>query len=170
MAETKTTGTVSRSKIHHYLNMSSSEEPQWERMGKGWSQMNENPNAQTESVRYICDDADTTNTTGYTPNYAFTADLMSKQETVKKVYEICQDRKTYDECLVDMLKVLAFEAESDEGTVTAYREQAAVAVSSIDGTNKMTLSGNFNVQGDPVKGKFDLKTKTFTPDQASKAV
>lgn len=157
---------VTRAKVHMYMNMASYDSPTWERMAKGWSQLTENPNAQTESTQYICDESETTDTTSYTPSYAFTADLMVNQPTIKKVYDICQDRMTYGDCIVDCVKVRAFENTGASGSVTAYREQLSVAVSNIDGTKKMIMSGNLNGQGDGIKGKFDLKTKIFTPDEA----
>lgn len=157
---------VTRSKIHMYMNLSTSESPDFQRMGHGWSKLTENPNAQTDNVQYIDADSATTDTTSYEPNYSFEADLMAGEPTIKKVYDICQDRKTYEDCILDCVKVLAFEDEAGTGTakVTAYREKLSVSVSSIDGTKKMTMSGTLNGQGDGIKGKFNLKTKTFTPD------
>lgn len=138
----------------------------FERMGHGWSKISENPNAQTESTQYVDSDTATTDTTSYEPNYAVECDLMAAEPTIKKVYDICQDRMTYDDCILDCVKVLAFEDTDGLTEVTAYREKLAVAISSIDGTKKMTMSGNLNGQGDGIKGKFNLKTLTFTPDEA----
>lgn len=155
---------VTRAKVHMYMNMAAYDSPTWERMAKGWSQLTENPNAQTESTQYICDESETTDTTSYTPSYAFIADLMVSEPTVKKIYDICQDRMTYGDCLIDCVKVRAFETPDEGGCVTAYREQLSVAVSNIDGNKKMTMSGNLNGQGDGIKGKFNIKTKVFTPN------
>lgn len=161
---------ITRSKIHMYMNVSTEEKKkEWERMNKGWTKLSENPNAQTESVQYIGEDSATTDTTSYEPSYSFEVDLMAKERTVKKVFDICQDRKTYDDCIVECIKAFAFEATNEDKSVTAYLEKLAVAVSNIDGTKKMTMSGNLNGQGDSVKGKFDLSTMTFTPDDQNDA-
>ena len=51
-----------RSEVHVYMNTGTSASPTWVRLGKGWKKFSENPNAQTESVQYICDDSATTPT------------------------------------------------------------------------------------------------------------
>lgn len=166
MAETENT-IVQRPQIHHYMNLGTKAAPNFLRMGKGWKKITENPNAQTESVQYVCDYSETTDTTGYAPNYAFECDLMHGDEAIKRVYDIAKGRKTYGDCIVQVVTVDAFEETADNTSCTAYLEDLAVQVTSIDGTKKMSLTGNFNGQGDGIKGKFDLKTLKFTPDSES---
>lgn len=145
--------------------------PIWERCGKGWKKFAENPNAQTESTQYINDASETTDTVSYAPQYGFETDLMPNQPTIKKVYDIAKDRKTGSNAVVDVLIVDAFEKD-ENNAFTARRESLAVAVSSLDGTKKMAMSGNLNGQGDGVKGKFTpaatveagQSAGTFTPD------
>lgn len=165
MSETTNTYAVAkRSQVHHYLNVGTKDSPKWERLGKGWKKVGENPNAQTESVQYICDDSATTDTTSYEPNYAFECDLMYLNEAIKKIYDIAKGRKTGADCILDFVTVDAFEETDTNKSCTAYRENLSVQVTSIDGEKKMSMSGNLNGQGDGVKGKFDLTNKTFTPD------
>ena len=153
-----------RSQVHVYMNTGTSEAPVWTRLGKGWKKFTENPNAQTESTLYICDDSSTTDVTSYEPNYAFECDLMHTNEAIKRIYDIAKGRKTGADAVVDIVTVDAFEATDNNKSCTAYRENLSVQVSSIDGEKKMSMSGNLNGQGDGVKGKFDLTTKTFTAD------
>ncbi len=162
MAENK--DIVKRSRIHHYMNLGTKEAPKWSRMGKGWKKISENPNAQTESTQYICDDSATTDTTSYEPNYAFECDLMQSDEAIKKVYDIAKNRMTYGDCIVSVVHVDAFEETASNKKCTAYLEELAVQVTSIDGEKKMAMTGNFNGQGDGIKGKFNLTTLEFTPD------
>lgn len=162
MAENKEI--VKRSSIHHYMDLGTEEKPKWERLGKGWSKVNENPNAQTEKTQYISDDSATTDTTGYEPNYAFECDLMKADGPIKKIYNIVKGRKTFGDCIVKMVHVDAFEETETNKECTAYLENLAVQVTSIDGEKKMKMTGSFNGQGDGIKGKFNLKTLTFTPD------
>ena len=153
-----------RSQVHVYMNTGTSETPVWTRLGKGWKKFTENPNAQTESTLYICDDSSTTDVTSYEPNYAFECDLMHTNEAIKRIYDIAKGRKTGSDAIVDIVTVDAFEETDNNKTCTAYRENLSVQVSSIDGEKKMSMSGNLNGQGDGIKGKFDLTTKTFTAD------
>lgn len=154
-----------------YLNTGTSDSPIWTRCGDGWKKFSENPNAQTEDTKYINSASEKTDTVSYKPQYSFECDLMYTDPTVKKVYDIAKDRKIGSDAVLDFLIVDAFDTGED-GAMTARREQLAVAVSSIDGDKKMTMSGNLNGQGDGVKGKF-VKAKnpadgesagTFTPD------
>lgn len=153
-----------RSQVHVYMNTGTAESPVWTRLGKGWKKFTENPNAQTESTLYICDDSSTTDVTSYEPNYAFECDLMHTNEAIKRIYDIAKGRKTGSDCVLDFVTVDAFEETEENKVCTAYRENLSVQVNSIDGEKKMSMSGNLNGQGDGVKGKFDLSTKTFTAD------
>lgn len=152
--------TAMRSEVHAYMNLGTADEPDWKRCGKGWKKLSENPNAQTDGVQYICDDSETVDTVSYSPQYSFECDLMYTDPTIKKMYDIAKQRKTGSECILDMIFADAF--ESEKGAVTAYRESLSVAVSSLDGTKKMTMSGNLNGQGDGIIGKFDTENLTFT--------
>lgn len=161
---TNTYAVAKRSQVHHYLNTGAKASPVWERLGKGWKKIAENPNAQTESVQYICDDSATTDTTSYEPNYAFECDLMHLNAAIKMIYDIAKGRRTGADCVVDVVTVDAFEETDSNKSCTAYRESLSVQVTSIDGEKKMSMSGNLNGQGDGVKGRFDLTAKTFIPD------
>lgn len=100
---------------------------------------------------------------------------MYTDKTIKRVYEIAKDRKVGSEAVVDVLIVDKFETTGTEGEYVARRESLAVAVSSLDGTKKMSMSGNLNGQGDGVKGKFvpavspaeGASAGTFTADSAA---
>lgn len=150
-----------RPQIIPYMNLGTSSEPQWEQCGTGWTKFSENPNAQTESVQYINEASETIDTTSYSPQYSFECDLMYSEATVKKVYDIAKDRKTGSDATLDFVIVDAFDGDETSG-YTAHRETLSVAVSSIDGTKKMTMSGNLNGQGDGVKGTF--LNGTFTAE------
>lgn len=160
---------VKRTQLEHYMDVSSSETPQWARMGDGWSKFDDATSAQTESTKYINMDTESTDTTSYKTAYNFECDLMYTDPTIKKVYEIYKNRKVLSDCLVKILTVEKFNAVSgvDNGYV-ARMETCAVAPSGTSETNnKMKLSGAFNGLGDPVIGKFVPSSGgggTFTAD------
>lgn len=161
MAENKI---AMRPDVVPFMNTGESyENPTWTRMGTGWTSFNENPNAQTESTQYINMASENNDTTGYSPQYSFGCDLMYEDPTIKKVYYIAKDRKIGSDATVDVLIVDMF----GEAPYTAWRESLAVEVTSIDGTKKMTMSGNLNGQGDSIKGKFTPsgESGTFTADE-----
>ncbi len=152
---------VTRPDIMVFMNIGTADSPIWERCGKGWKKFAENPNAQTEPTQYINDASETIDTVSYSPQYSFECDLMPNQPTIKKVYDIAKDRKTGSEAVIDVLIVDTFEKD-EQGAYTARRENLAVAVSSLDGTKKMAMSGNLNGQGDGVKGTFVPATNPAT--------
>jgi hypothetical protein len=75
---------------------------------------------------------------------------------------IANERKTGDDCKTTKVDVLM----SDDGTVLwAYREDCYVIPNSIGGdTSGVQIPFTVYNAGNRVKGTFDLKTKTFTPE------
>ena len=164
---TTVTGVVKRTQLEHYMNLGTSENPQWSRMGTGWSKVDDGTSAKTESVKYINMDTESTDTTSYNVSYPFELDLMYADPTIKKVYDIYKDRMTLGDCEVEMLTVEKFNGTAEAGFV-ARKEVVAIAPSGTsENNNKMRMSGNLNGKGDPVKGKFkpdDKGSGVFTPD------
>jgi hypothetical protein len=143
-----------RTDVEIYMDTSATTTPTWTRCGDGWKKFAENPNAQTESVKYINQSSETTDTTSYSPQYSFECDLMYTDSTIKKVYDIAKNRETGSNAVVTILVVDKFDPGVSTGTYVARKETLAVAVTSLDGEKKMAMSGNLNGQGDGVKGVF----------------
>lgn len=163
---------VKRTQIIPAMNLGTETAPDWAVCGKGWRKFSESPNAQTESTKYINMESETTDTTSYSPKYGFECDLMSSERTIKEVYTIAKGRKTGSDCVRPFLIIDKFDPveDADENggkKYVAWYEKLAVAVSSIDGDKKMTMSGDLNAQGDTVKGVATISDDgkiSFTPD------
>jgi len=159
-------GVVMRTKIVPAMNLGTDDAPDWVVCGNGWKKFSENPNAQTESTKYINMESETTDTVSYSPKYSFECDLMAAERTVKEIYGIAKGRKTGADCVRPFLIIDKFDKADGSGFVAWY-EKLALAVSSIDGEKKMTVSGDLNGQGDTVKGVATIDETgkiTFTPD------
>lgn len=145
-----------RPQVMHFLKI----EGTYKRCGEGWTKFSENPGANTEDTLYINMSTATTETTDYKASYDVEADLMYTEDTIKAVYDICANRKIGAEAVIQHLKVDTFSGE-------AWEDSVAVAITSIDGEKKMTMSGALNVRGDSKKGTAvvseDGLTATFTP-------
>lgn len=167
------TNIVKRTEIRHYMDLGSTETPKFTRMGDGWTKFDDATSANTESTKYINMDTEQTDTTSYNVSYAFEADLMYEDETIKRAYQIYKQRKVLSECNVRILTVEMFNGDMTEG-YNAYLETLSVAPSGIsENNNKMKLSGNFNGQGDPVFGKFipnESGGGTFTAEDGEQGV
>ncbi len=142
---------VMRTQIVPAMNLGTDDAPDWVICGTGWKKFSESPNAQTESTKYINMESETTDTVSYAPKYSFECDLMANERTIKEIYSIAKGRKTGSECVRPFLIIDKFDKVEGGGFVAWY-EKLAVAVSSIDGEKKMTVSGDLNGQGDTVKG------------------
>lgn len=165
---------VTRTMIIPAMNLGTEETPDWAVCGDGWTKFSESPNAQTESVKYINMESETTDTTSYSPKYSFECDLMASERSIKKVYDIAKGRKTGSECVLPFLIIDKFDrvGAENENKFVAWYEKLAVAVSSIDGEKKMKMSGDLNSQGDTVKGTATIDKSgniTFTPDNEASA-
>ncbi len=159
-------GVIMRTKIVPAMNLGTDDAPDWVVCGNGWKKFSENPNAQTESTKYINMESGTTDTVSYSPKYSFECDLMAAERTIKEIYSIAKGRKTGSDCVRPFLIIDKFD-KADGGGFVAWYEKLAVAVSSIDGEKKMTVSGDLNGQGDTVKGVATIDETgkiTFTPD------
>ena len=141
-----------RPDVQHFLFIGE----KYERCGNGWKKFLENPGANTEDTLYINSATATTDTTDYTASYDIECDLMYTEATIKAVYDIAANRKIGDEAVIKHVKYDKFSNE-------AWEDNVAVAITSIDGEKKMSMSGSLNVRGDSKKGTFNTETGTFTP-------
>lgn len=136
--------------------------PKYVRLGQDLEEYNTELNPDVEMVHNILGDA-TFKHSGYEPQgdvgtfYAAEGD-----ELWEKLAEIANERKSGDACLTTIVDVLL----SSNGTVVwAYREDAAVVPTSIgDDTSGVQIPFTIYNIGNRVKGSFDMKAKTFTPD------
>lgn len=158
---------VKRTQMIPYMDMGTDESPKYVQMGTGWTKFDDNSSAQTESTKYINMDTEQEDTTSYKVSYSFECDLMSSEETIKRIYRAYKDRKVLSECEVKVATVDMFDGDKASG-YTAYLDTLAIAVSGIsENNNKMQMSGALNGKGDPIKGKFIPDGEgggTFTPD------
>ena len=140
-------------------------------MGTGFTELNEDPGAQTTSKKYINDKSSTSSITSYEGEHGFTADQIPSEKVIKDLVSIGKERKTGADAEREFVRVdLDEKAEGDTaGTVFKARMfTVAAEISSFsDNDGELQVEGTLHDKGDPVMGKFDTKTKTFTPDSAT---
>ncbi|MGI6663883.1 MAG: hypothetical protein ACOX3W_00430 [Christensenellaceae bacterium] len=156
--------TVIRYNIADYMNVGTTESPEWALMGFGYNSLDENPSATVDSKAYISDKSATGTITGYANNFAFDTDLIESDDTIEKLYEIGTRQATGADAQVEYLRVELFKA-AEGGGKPARLFTTAVEVSSISGagTETVHVSGNLHQVGDFKEGTFDPTGKTFTP-------
>lgn len=142
----------------------------YELMGTGFTELNEDPGAQTSSKKYINDKSSTSSITSYEGEHGFTADQIPSEKVIKDLISIGKERKTGIDAERNFVRVDLDEKADGDTSGTAFKARmfrVAVEISSFsDNDGELQVEGTLHDKGDPVLGKFDTKTKTFTPDSA----
>lgn len=149
-----------------YLNVGTTETPEYELMGAGFSQLDESPSAQTSSKRYVNDANATKRVTSYDDSFPYTTDMIRSEKAVDFICEIGELRKTGVGAETDYVRVdLGKLVSGGTGEFEARKFRVAVEVANFtDNDGEMSADGNLLPIGSMVVGKFNKETKTFTPE------
>lgn len=143
----------------------------FELAGTGFTELNEEPNAQTTSKKYINSKSSSSSITSYEGEHPFTADQIPSEEVIKDLISIGKERKTGTDAEREFVRVDLDEKAEGDTTGTVFKARmftVAAEISSFsDNDGELQVEGTLHDKGDPVMGKFDTKAKTFTPDSAT---
>ena len=159
MAETASKTVKQRYQEASYLKVSEA----FELMGTGFTELNEDPGAQTTSKK--------SSITSYEGEHGFTADQIPSEKVIKDLVSIGKERKTGADAEREFVRVDLDEKVEGDTTGTVFKARmftVAAEISSFsDNDGELQVEGTLHDKGDPVMGKFDTETKTFTPDSAT---
>lgn len=154
---------VQRHQIADYLNIGTSESPNWVLMGVGFTSLNETFGAESESSKYVNEASESSSVTSYKSVFPFEAHLIKSQEAVNALYTVGRNHLVGAEAEFEYCRVELFEGKaSADSTYAARKFLVSAEVSSIEGEKKQSVKGNLNAVGDPVNGYFNTKTPAFT--------
>lgn len=154
---------VQRHQIADYLNIGTSESPNWVLMGVGFTSLNETFGAESESSKYVNEASESSSVTSYKSAFPFEAHLIKSQEAVNALYTVGRNHLVGAEAEFEYCRVELFEGKaSAESTYAARKFLVSVEASSLEGDKKQSVKGNLNAVGDPVDGYFNTKTPAFT--------
>lgn len=154
---------VQRHQIADYLNIGTSESPNWVLMGVGFTSLNETFGAESESSKYVNEASESSSVTSYKSVFPFEAHLIKSQEAVNALYTVGRNHLVGAEAEFEYCRVELFDGKaSAESTYAARKFLVSVEVSSLEGDKKQSVKGNLNAVGDPVDGYFNTKTPAFT--------
>lgn len=143
----------------------------FELAGTGFTELNEEPNAQTTSKKYINSKSSSSSITSYEGEHPFTADQIPSEEVIKDLISIGKERKIGTDAEREFVRVDLDEKAEGDTTGTVFKARmftVAAEISSFsDNDGELQVEGTLHDKGDPVMGKFDTKAKTFTPDSAT---
>lgn len=136
---------------YHYVN-------------RGFTQLDEEGGAQTETEAYIGDKNGSTTVTGYENTWAFNTHYISDEAVCKDIVEIARLQKTGSECERHLVSIDMSEEPVSAGVYNARHFVIAVEAAPPTGEPRSvaTSEGTFHQIGDLEEGTFDISTMTFT--------
>ena len=147
----------------NYLDIGTAESPDFALMGTGFTDLNEEPGAQTSSKRYVNDASTSKGITGYEWQAPYTADQIRSEEAIAYICEIGELLKTGADAETDYVIVDLDQKESAENTYHARKFHVAIEVASFGNeVGELNCEGNLLGIGDVVEGTFNTSTKKFT--------
>lgn len=161
---------IKRHQYADYLNVGTSEKEEFVLMGAGFTTLDENPNAQSESTKYVNEVSSSSEVVGYETTFPFEAEQIASEKAINTLYGVGRNHLVGSDAMFEYVRVELWNKATGSGvTATSFEARKFVVsaeISSVSGENKQTLSGNLNAVGDPVIGTFDTATKKFTPAAA----
>ncbi|MCM1316157.1 MAG: hypothetical protein NC040_10520 [Muribaculaceae bacterium] len=164
---------IERKLLAHFLNATPTKDSaSYYRLGKDLEEYSVELSAESETKKNILGEVSTVissyeATGGVEPYYADKND-----EIYAFLKDIIDNRKVFDDVKTDTVEVHLWESVQGENgenstVFVAYKETAVIEVTSYGGdTTGYQIPFTVHYQGDRVKGKFDISTKTFTQDNA----
>lgn len=135
-------------------------------LGVGFTQLDENPGAQSDSEVYINEVTASASINSYQTVFPFSTRMIPADPGVMEIYNIGRDHATGDDAVREYVRVDLFNpidgGEAGEYKARLFRVAVEVSGMSGNGGEKIAVAGNLNAQGDPVQGKFNTTTKEFT--------
>lgn len=159
-----------RFKVANYLDVGADDTEEYELMGPGFTELEENPTAQTSSKRYVCDKSATKSITGYDWSTPFNTDQIRSEKAVDYICNIGEKQLTGAAAETHYV-VVDLDKTAGSGTkFPARRFKVAIEVASFTNTDgEMGATGNLLGIGDVEIGEFDTSTKAFTAAGAEAA-
>ena len=157
---------VQRHQFADYLNIGTSEKPNWVLMGVGFTTLDETFGAESESEKYVCEPSSSSSVVSYTSVFPFEARLIKSQDAVNTLYHVGRNHLTgsdaeFEYCRVELWDQKQNASAPVANTFAARKFLVSAEVSGVSGEKKQSMSGNLNAVGDPLDGFFNTEAKTF---------
>lgn len=168
MSKATNRNVIKRHQFADYLNTGSADVPSFALMGIGFTTLDEEPGAQTETKKYVNEKTATKSVVSYETVFPFESDLIPEQEPVLALYNVGRNHYTGSEAEFEYVRVELWDAVDGQANEFAARKFIVSAeISEISGEADIQVSGNLNAVGDFVDGTFNTVTRTFTPAETT---
>ncbi len=159
---------IARKYLGHYINVAapSATSAEYEKFGKGVSEFTKEMNYSTEETEDITGETEVVIHGAKPTSEADPVYARKGTKLFDRLQTIIDDRLEGDELKTDVIDVHLWEEVSETpGTYKAVKESAWIEVTSYGGdTVGYTTPFTLHYANDPVKGTFNLETKTFTAE------
>lgn len=137
--------------------------PTYALIGDGVTELSIAYNPQSTTEQFINQDSGDTSITGYQPNAPVTQQVKKGNAVFEYVNDLRKKRAIGEDAETTIVTVDAFDGDA-ENEYTAEQQKVSVQIDSFGGasTDPLSIGYTLNYKGDPIPGKFDPKTKTFT--------
>jgi hypothetical protein len=158
-----------RNTVADYINVAAAgETASYELMGTGFTAIDENPGAKSSKETYVNEVTSSSDITGYETAFNYTSRLIPSQAAILALWKDGRDHKVGAEAYHTYVRVDLWNpigepsAQSAEFAARQFTVSNEVSKFSGNGGEKIEISGTLNAVGDPILGKFDTVSKTFT--------
>lgn len=151
---------VKRHQYADYLNIGTDAE-EYVLMGSGFTTLDEQPGAQSESVKYVNEKTSSSEVVSYETVFPFEADQIMEEKAVMEIYTIGRNHLIGADAQREYVRVELWNKGTGANEFKARKFTVSVEVSETSGENKMAMSGNLNAVGDPIDGTFNTSTLKF---------
>ncbi|QOV18913.1 hypothetical protein INP51_13100 [Blautia liquoris] len=156
---------IRRHQYADYLNVGTEDTADFVLMGAGFTTLDEEPGAQSESVKYVNEVSSSSSVISYETTFPFEAEQIQDEKAIDAIYKVGRNHLVGSDAEFEYVRVELWNKDGTSGNKFAARKfNVSVEVSTFEGENKMVISGNLNAVGDPVLGTFDTTAKEFTAE------
>ena len=130
---------IRRHQYADYLNVGTADAAKWVLMGTGFTTLDEEPGAQTESVKYVNEVSSSSSIVSYETTFPFEAEQIATEEAITAIYEVGRNHYVgadaeFEYCRVELWNP-AGAAEDAGHSFEARKFVVAVEVSDFTGEN-----------------------------------
>lgn len=154
-------GKIQRKLVMLFVDVGTSEAPEWEQIGKGIEELTREMNNNVESVTDITGETDVEVTKGNQTSSVSPFKARKESKLFQKLYKIYTDDLELSDVEMDFLEVSVFD-EVSEGVYSAIKQKGAVDLKSYGGPKSgVEMPFDINYIGAKEKGNFTASTKTY---------
>ena len=125
-------GKIQRKMVMHFVNVETTDKPEWERIGKGIEELTREMNNNVESTTDITGETDVEVTLGNQTTSVEPFKARRESKLFQKLYKIYTDDLELSDVEMEFLEVSIFD-EISEGVYAAIKQKGAVDLKSFGG-------------------------------------